>query len=205
MVEPQDQILRVVVGISGGSGSIYAVRLLETLKKLSVETHLVATLAARQTLVLETDYKISYLESLASHTHRINDITATLASGSFRTDGMVIIPASMKTVGGLANGYSENLLLRAAEVTLKERRPLIMVPRETPLSIIDLENLLRLARAGVIIVPAMPGFYHRPKTIDDLVNHLVGKVLDLLNIEHNLYKRWEGPKTFKLASELPSE
>jgi 4-hydroxy-3-polyprenylbenzoate decarboxylase len=184
----------IVVGLSGGSGIIYGVRFLEALKKLGVKTDLVMTTAAKETLGLETDYKVSYVESLATRTHRVNDIAAPLASGSFQTDGMVIIPASMKTVAGVASGYADNLLLRAAEVTLKERRPLIIVPRETPLSIIDLENLLRLARAGVIIAPAMPAFYHRPKDIEELVNHPVGKVLDLLKIENHLFPRWEGPK-----------
>jgi flavin prenyltransferase len=185
----------IVVGLSGASGVIYGVRLLEALKHLDVESHLVVSKAAMETLVLETEYKLDYVESLASHNHRINDIASPLASGSFRTDGMVVIPASMKTIGGIAHGYSENLLLRAAEVTLKERRPLIVVPRETPFSIIDIENLLTLARAGVAVAPAMPGFYNRPKTLSDLEDNLVGKVLDLLHIEHRLGARWEGPQT----------
>jgi 4-hydroxy-3-polyprenylbenzoate decarboxylase len=138
---------------------------------------------------------------LASYNHRINDVAAPPASGSFKTEGMVVIPASMKTIGGMAHGYADNLLLRSAEVTLKERRPLIVVPRETPLSIIDIENLLRLARAGVIIVPAMPAFYNRPKTLEDIENNLAGKVLDLLHIEHNLADRWEGPRKRSTARE----
>jgi len=185
--------LAIVVGLSGASGVVYGVRFLETLKSLKIETHLIMSQGARETLAVETNYKQSYVESLASHVHRINDIAASLASGSFKTNGMVVIPASMKTVAGMAHGYADNLLLRAAEVTLKERRPLIVVPRETPFSIIDIENLLTLARAGAIVVPAMPAFYHKPKTLEDIMDHLVGKVLDLLQIEHNLYDRWQGP------------
>ncbi len=186
--------MAVVVGLSGASGVVYGVRFLEVLKSLKIESHLIMSQGAMETLALETDYKLSYVRSLATYEHRINDIAAPLASGSFKTDGMVVIPASMKTIGGMAHGYADNLLLRAAEVTLKERRPMIVVPRETPLSIIDIENLLTLARAGVIVVPAMPQFYNRPKTLDDMVNNLVAKVLDLLRIEHRLADRWEGPR-----------
>ena len=181
------------MGISGGSGVVYGVRLLQVLKELKRETHLVMSSAARETLVLETSYKVSEVESMASKAYRIGDIAAALASGSFKTDGMVIIPCSMKTLAGVAGGYSDNLMLRAAEVTLKERRPLLLVPRESPLTTIHIENMLRAARAGAIILPAMPAFYSRPKTIDDLVDHLVGKVLDLLKIEHTIYRRWQGP------------
>ena len=187
--------MAIVVGLSGASGVVYGVRFLEALKSLKVESHLIISQGAMETLALETDYKLSYVESLATRNHRVNDIAAPPASGSFKTDGMVVIPASMKTVGGIAHGYADNLLLRAAEVTLKERRPLIVVPRETPFSIIDIENLLTLARAGVAIVPAMPAFYNRPKTLADIEDNLVGKVLDLLHIEHQLVDRWEGAGT----------
>ena len=189
----------LIVGISGGSGVVYGVRLLEVLKEMKKETHLIMTTAARETLVLETSYKVSKVESLASKTYRINDIAAAPASGSFRTEGMVIIPCSMKTLAGVASGYSDNLMLRVAEVTLKERRPLLLVPRETPLTSIHIENMLRATRAGAIMVPAMPAFYSRPKTMDDIVDHLVGKVLDLLKIDHALYKRWQGPGSAKGA------
>ncbi len=185
--------MAIIVGLSGASGVVYGVKFLEALKSLKVESHLIISQGAKSTLALETGYKLSYVESLASHNHSIADIAAPPASGSFKTDGMVVIPASMKTIGGMAHGYAENLLLRAAEVTLKERRRLIVVPRETPLSMIDIENLLTLARAGAIIVPAMPAFYNRPKTLDDIENNLVAKVLDLLQIEHNLADRWTGP------------
>jgi flavin prenyltransferase len=179
--------------MSGGSGVVYGVRLLEVLKQLKVEAHLIISTAAQETLVIETNYKVGYVESLASRVYRFNDIAAAPASGTFRTQGMIVIPCSMKTLAGIATGYSDNLLLRAAEVTLKERRPLVLVPRETPLTTIHLENMLRVARAGAILLPAMPGFYDRPKTIDELVDHVVGKVLDIMNIEHDLYKQWTGP------------
>ena len=180
--------------MSGGSGVIYGVRLLEVLKRLKVEAHLVVSTAAQETLAIETNHKIRHVESLATHVYRFNDIAAAPASGTFRTQGMVVIPCSMKTLAGIASGYSDNLLLRAAEVTLKERRPLVLVPRETPLTTIHIENMLRVAQAGAIVLPAMPGFYDRPKTLDDLVNHVVGKVLDVLNIDHDLYGQWTGPR-----------
>lgn len=186
--------MRLVVGLSGGSGIIYGVRFLEVLRELGVESHLIFTPAAKKTLVLETDYTVSQVESLATRVYGVGDIAAPPSSGSFKTDGMVVIPCSMKTLAGIASGYSDNLLLRAADVTLKERRPLILVLRETPLNIIHIENMLRAAQAGAVIAPAMPAFYHKPKTIEDLLNHQVGKVLDLLGVEHNLFERWMGPK-----------
>jgi 4-hydroxy-3-polyprenylbenzoate decarboxylase len=186
--------LRLVVGISGGSGVIYGIRLLEVLRELKVDTHLIMSTAGKETIVLETDWKVAQVESLASKVYAFNDIASSLSSGSFQTDGMVIMPCSMKTLAGVASGYSDNLILRAAEVTLKERRPLILVPRETPFTAIHIENLLKVARSGGIIVPAMPAFYHRPKEISELVDHLVGKVLDLLKLEHTLYRRWSGPR-----------
>jgi polyprenyl P-hydroxybenzoate/phenylacrylic acid decarboxylase-like protein len=186
--------LAVIVGLSGASGVVYGISFLEALKRLRIESHLIVTRDAMKTIAIETDYKLSFVESLATYNHRISDTTAPLASGSFKTDGMVVIPASMKTVSGIACGYADNLLLRAAEVTLKEERPLIIVPRETPLSIIDIQNLLTLAKAGATIVPAMPAFYNRPKTLEDIQNTLVAKVLDLLHVDHELAERWEGPR-----------
>lgn len=185
--------VRLVIGISGASGAVYGIRALEVLKKLGVETHLILTDAAHETIRLETNHKASEVEKLATEVHGIDDITSKLASGSYRTDGMAIIPCSMKTLSGVASGYADNLLLRAAGVTLKERRPLVLVVRETPLTLIDMENMVTAARAGATILPAMPAFYHRPKTIDDLVNQVVGKALDLLGVEHDLSRRWEGP------------
>ena len=183
---------RLVVGISGASGVIYGIRALEVLKQLRYETHLVMTPAAKITIAAETNYSPALVEKLASRVHKFSDIAASISSGSFQTNGMAIIPCSMHTLGALASGAAENLLVRAADVTLKERRRLVVVPREAPLTLIHLENMVKLTQAGAIIVPASPAFYHRPKSIDDLVDHLVGKVLDQLGVEHNLFKRWEG-------------
>src|SRR5271166_2124627 len=183
---------KFVVGISGASGVIYGIRLLEVLKKEKIESHLIMTPAAKITISAETNYSALSVEKLASKVYRYNDIAAVISSGSFKTDGMILIPCSMHTLGALASGVSDNLLLRAAEVTMKEHRPLVLVPRETPLSLIHIENMARLARAGVIILPAMPGFYEHPKSVSDMVNHLVGKVLDIMGVEHNLFKRWGG-------------
>jgi flavin prenyltransferase len=184
--------MRIVVGISGGSGVIYGIRLLEVLKKLKIESHLVISSAGSITIKAETNFTARYVESLATKSYRFLDISAPISSGSFLTDGMVIMPCSMHTLGAIATGTADNLLTRGAEVALKERRPLILVPRETPMTLVHLENLVKVAQAGAIVVPAMPAFYTHPKTVDDLVDHLVGKVLDLLKIEHNLFKRWEG-------------
>lgn len=183
---------RFVVGITGASGVTYGIRLLEVLKKSKIETHLVMTPAAKITIAAETDYVAQTVERLASKVYRYNDIAATISSGSFRTDGMIVIPCSMHAVGALASGVADNLLLRAAEVTMKERRILVLVPRETPLSLIHLENMERLARSGVCILPAMPGFYERPTSVSQMVDHLVGKVLDILRIENDLFPRWSG-------------
>lgn len=181
-----------VVGITGASGVIYGIRLLEVLKKSRIETHLVITPAAKITIAAETEYTAQAVERLASKVYRYNDIAAAISSGSFRTDGMIVIPCSMHAIGALASGVADNLLLRAAEVTMKERRILVLVPRETPLSLIHLENMERLARAGACILPAMPGFYERPKSVSQMVDHLVGKVLDILGVENDLFARWNG-------------
>jgi 4-hydroxy-3-polyprenylbenzoate decarboxylase len=186
--------VRLVVGISGASGAIYGIRALQVLKKCGAETHLILTDAARKTIRLETTFSEEGVEKLASEVHSIGDLTSKLASGSFQTDGMIVIPCSMKTLAGIATGYSDNLLLRAADVTLKERRRLVLVARETPLSLIHLENMVKVTRAGAIVLPAMPAFYNKPKTIDDLVDQVVGKALDLLGVEHNLTRSWEGVK-----------
>lgn len=183
---------KVVVGVTGGSGVIYGIRLLEVLKKHKIETFLVVSPAAGITIKAETDHGVSYLEKLATKTFRFNDIAAPISSGSFLFDAMVVIPCSMHTLGALASGTADNLVTRAAEVTLKERRTLIVVPRETPMTLIHLENMVKIAHAGAIVVPAMPAFYHRPKSLDDIINHLVGKVLDLLAIKHDEFTRWNG-------------
>ena len=185
--------MRLIIGISGASGAVYGIRALQVLKKLGVETHLVMTNAALETIRLETDYDKTEVERLATETHRIDDITSNVASGSYRTDGMLVIPCSMKTLAGIASGYSDNLLLRAADVTLKERRRLVLVVRETPLSLIHLENMVTVTRAGGVVLPAMPAFYNKPKTVDALIDQVVGKALDLLGVDHKLLKRWDGP------------
>jgi 4-hydroxy-3-polyprenylbenzoate decarboxylase len=183
--------MQIIVGISGASGGIYAVRLLKILGDLNVKTHLVITKNGERIIELETGFSKNEIINLATYLYDIKDLTSPIASGSFRTNGMVIIPCSMKTLAGIAIGYSSNLLLRAADVTLKEKRPLVLVPRETPLSVIHLENMCKAARAGAIILPAMPAFYNKPKSIDELVNYIIGKILDIFEIQHNLYKRWK--------------
>lgn len=183
--------MKLIIGISGASGIIYGVRLLEVLKRINIETHLIFTPIVEKILEQETSLKKQDLLLLANYCYEINDLAAAISSGSFITHGMIIIPCSMKTLAGISCGYSDNLLLRAADVTLKEKRPLIIVPRETPLRKIHLENMLSLANEGVTILPAMPGFYINPKTIDDIINHIVGKVLDVLKINHDLYQRWK--------------
>ena len=188
--------MRIIVGISGSTGAIYGIRLLEVLRQQpDIETHLVMSNPAKQTIVLETDYTVERVEALAHKVHRINDVAASISSGSFKTAGMAVIPCSMKTLSGIANSFNDNLLVRAADVTLKERRRLVIVPRETPLHLGHLRLIQHVAETGAIIAPPMPAFYHRPKTIDDIVNQTVSRVLDLLEIEHaSLFKRWTGPE-----------
>lgn len=182
--------MRVIVGISGGSGGIYGVALLKVLQELNVETHLVVTSMGEYVVEHECGVTLEELKGLATYFHDNKDLAAPIASGSFKTDAMVIIPSSMKTVASIANGISDNLLTRAADVIIKEKRKLVVVPRETPLSTIHLENMLKLARAGVTVLPATPGFYSHPESIGDIVSIIVGRVLDQLDIEHNLTKRW---------------
>ena len=189
--------MKLIVGISGASGVIYGVRFLEALNSKNIETHLVVTPLAEKILEQETNFKKQKLIELATYHYKINDLAAPISSGSFLTQGMVIIPCSMKTLAGISCGYSDNLLLRAADVTLKEKRTLIIVPRETPLRKVHLENMLRLANEGATILPAMPGFYYKPKTLDDVINHIVGKVLDILRIDNNLYQRWHKEEKIK--------
>ncbi len=188
--------MRIVVGLSGSTGAIYGIRLLQVLRECNnVETHLVISNPAKQTILLETDYKVEDVELLAHHVHRHNDIAASISSGSFKTNGMVVIPCSIKTLSSIANSYNDNLLVRAADVTLKEHRRLVLVLRETPLHIGHLRLMTRAAEIGAILLPPMPAFYHRPKSIDDIVNQTVGRALDLLDIDHpDLFKRWTGPQ-----------
>jgi len=199
-VEGASPPMRLIVGISGASGAIYGIRALQALRDLGVETHLVVTDAALETIRLETDFKKADVVELATETHKLADITSKIASGSYQTNGMLVIPCSMKTLAGIASGYSDNLLLRAADVTIKERRRLVLVVRETPLSLIHIENMAAVTRAGAIVLPAMPAFYHRPKTVAALVDQVVGKAFDMLGIEHHLLKRWEGRGEERLRS-----
>jgi 4-hydroxy-3-polyprenylbenzoate decarboxylase len=187
---------RLVVGISGASGVIYGIRLLEVLRDIpDVETHLVMSAAARQTIVLETDHATPDVEALADLVYKPGDIAATLSSGSFKTMGMVVIPASMGTLSDIANSSSDNLLARAADVTLKERRRLVVVPRETPLHLGHLRLLVQVAEIGAIVCPPVPAFYQRPQTIGQIIDHTLSRILDLLEIEppQELSTRWAGP------------
>jgi 4-hydroxy-3-polyprenylbenzoate decarboxylase len=182
--------LKLIVGITGSTGVIYGVRVLEVLKEKNIQTHLIITEWAKKCLAMETNLSIDYVKSLATSTSDEANMAAGISSGTHRIDGMIIIPCTMKTLSSIAVGYDETLIARAAGVTLKESRKLVLVPRETPLTAINLENMLKLARLGVVILPPVPGFYTKPKTIDDIVNHTVGKCLDQFNIEHDLFKRW---------------
>lgn len=183
--------MRLVIGITGSTGIIYGIRMLEVLKKCKVETHLIMTEWAKKCLVLETKYNLKHVKSLADSYSDDTNMAASVSSGTYKTDGMIVIPCSMKTLSSIANGYDENLVARAAGVTIKESRKLVLVTRETPFTSINLENMLKLARIGVIILPPIPGFYNKPKTIDDIVDHTVGKCLDQFDIEHKLFKRWK--------------
>ena len=185
---------RLIVGISGATGAIYGIRLLEVLAKSNVETHLVITEAAQKTILMETDWKVEKVKSLAKVVYDIQDIGANIASGSFQSEGMVVIPCSIKSLSAIANSFNVNLLIRAADVTLKERHKLALVVRETPLHKGHLDLMLRVTDMGATLLPPIPAFYFYPKTIDDLINHTVGKVLDLLGINHHLFERWGSPK-----------
>lgn len=183
----------LVIGSTGATGIIYTVRILEKLKNIeNINTHLIISDWATTNLSIETPYDINYLKSLATYTYDYKDLSAKVSSGSFLVDGMIILPCSMKTLSAISNGYSDNLITRAADVTLKEGRKLVICPRETPLSPIHLENMLKLSRLGVSIMPPMPGFYSNPKTLDDIVDHHVMRVLDQFRINICNEKRWGG-------------
>lgn len=183
---------RYVVAITGASGATYGIRLLEVLKNLGVETHGIISSAGVANLRIERGSSPKDFASLCKVTYDERDVGAGPASGSFLMKGMVIVPCSMKTLGCVAHGISDNLITRSAEVCLKEHRKLILVPRETPLSLVHLRNMVLAAEAGATILPAMPGFYHGPKDVHDLVDHVVGKILDALGIQHDLFHRWAG-------------
>ncbi len=184
--------MRIVVGISGGSGAIYGVSLLKALKELNVETHLVVSTMGEYVTNHECGVSLEDLKSMATYYHDNKNLAAPISSGSFKVDKTIIVPCSMKTVASIANGFSDNLLTRACDVTLKEQRKLILVPRETPLSQIHLENMLKLSRMGVTIFPPSPGFYNHPETLEDVVLNITGRLLDMLDIDNNLIKRWNG-------------
>ena len=184
--------MKIVVGMTGASGSIYTVRLLEVLREAGCEVHFVASESGWQVIEYECGLTQADIEKRVERVYDVNQIGSAIASGSFRIDAMVIVPCSMRTLGGIANGIADNLLMRAADVAMKEGRPLYIVPRETPLSAIHLENMLKLARLGVRIIPAMPGFYHRPQNMDELIDMMVGKICDQIGVEHTLFERWKG-------------
>lgn len=182
--------MRLIVGISGATGSIYGIRLLEILKEKKHETHLIISSPSKEIILHETSYSIQAVENLASYVYKNEDLSASISSGSFKTDGMVVIPCSIKTLSGIAHSYGENLMTRVADVTLKERRKLVLVVRETPLHQGHIELMLRASRMGAILSPPFPAFYFNPKTINDLIDHMVGRVLDLFNIDNDLFVRW---------------
>ena len=187
--------MNLVIGVTGATGTVYAVRLLEYLKDIEeIKTHLIMSKWAINNLEVETDYSLDYVYSLADVVHDNENLGASVASGSFITEGMIILPCSMKTLSSISNGFSSTLIDRAADVILKEGRKLVISPRETPLSSIHLENMLKLSKIGVRIVPPMPGFYSKPKSMDDIINHHVMKILDQFNINICNDLRWEGNK-----------
>jgi len=185
--------MRLIVGISGASGVIYGIRLLEVLKGLKdVETHLIISNGGKLNISLETKKDLRQVEKLASFVHSDQNLAATIASGSYHTDGMIVAPCSMKTLSGIVNSYADSLMVRAADVVLKERRRLVLVPREMPLHEGHCRLLYDAAHMGAIIAPPMPAFYNEPATVDDIINHTVGRLLDLFGIDSGIVKRWRG-------------
>jgi flavin prenyltransferase len=192
---------RIVVGMTGATGAVLGVELLRRLAQCpDVQTHLVVSRWARATIHLETQLSVRDVEGLADVVHSWDDQSAAISSGSFRVEGMIIVPCSMKTLAGIRTGYADGLIARAADVTLKERRRLVLVPRETPLSEIHLDNMLALTRMGAIVVPPMPAFYNHPASIDDVVEHIVTRILDQFDIDSPDAKRWNGVSSQKAAS-----
>ena len=183
---------RVIVGLSGATGSIYGIRILQVLHKIpDIETHLVMSKAAKMTLQVETPHTVKEVEAMADMVHDINNIGASIASGSFRTEGMVIAPCSMKSMGGIVMSVGGDLLVRASDVILKERKKLVLVVRETPLHLGHLESMAQLTRMGAVIFPPVPAFYHRPKTLDDVINQTVARILDQFGVETDMFHRWD--------------
>lgn len=184
--------MRIVVGISGASGAIYGVRTLQALRHLGVETHLVLSETAGETIAYETPYTVDDVLAMADKVYPVDDVASAISSGSYRTDGMIVAPCSIKTLSGVANSYNDNLLTRAADVSLKERRKLVLVVRETPLHLGHLRLMTAVSEMGAVLLPPMPAFYHKPQNIDDIVNQTVGKVLDQFGLDASLFKRWTG-------------
>lgn len=184
--------MRVIVALTGASGIIYGIRLLEELRRAGIDVHLVVSEAAKKIMAHETAYDLAEVRKLAQETYGEEDIAAVLASGSFQYHGAVIVPCSLKTLAALAHGYAHNLITRMGLCALKEGRKLVVVPRETPLDVASLRNLVSVRENGAVVLPAMPGFYHHPHSINDLINYVVGKILDQLGIPHQLYERWKG-------------
>ena len=184
--------MKIIVGITGATGTIYGVRLLERLREAGVETHLVISRWGARTLIHETPCSREYVEALASVSYPPGDMGAAISSGSFRTDGMIVAPCSAKTLAAIAHGYGDNLIHRAADVVLKERRRLVLAVREAPFSDINLENMLKLSRMGAVVLPPLPAFYNHPRTIDDLVDHSVSRMLDQFGLETSGVERWAG-------------
>ena len=194
--------MRLIVGISGASGVIYGIRMLEVLQDHpEVETHLVLSNGGKLNIALETDWAVKDVEALADEVHSDQNLAATIASGSFNTGGMVVAPCTMKTLSGIVHSYADTLIVRAADVVLKEQRKLVLMPRETPLHAGHCKLLLEATQLGAQLAPPMPAFYNDPKTIDDLVNHNVGRVLDLFGIDNSIVKRWAGAQPRKKAAE----
>lgn len=184
---------RMIVGISGSSGVIYGIRLLEVLRGIEgIETHLVMSSAAKMNVPIETDFSIKDVEKLADIVYKTQDVAASISSGSFKTEGMIVAPCSMKSLSGIVNSYSDNLLTRAADVVLKEGRKLVLMPRETPLHAGHCKLLYEAAQMGIFIAPPVPAFYNRPKSLDDIINHSIGRVLDLFELNPGMVKRWSG-------------
>ena len=187
--------MQLIIGISGASGVIYGIRLLEALREApEVETHLVLSNGGKVNIALETDWKVRDVEALADVVYSDSDVAATIASGSFRTGGMIVAPCSMKTLSAIANSHASNLLVRAADVTLKEGRRLVLAPRETPLHAGHLRLMREAALMGAVVAPPVPGFYAKPETVDDIINHTVGRLMDLFGLDTGLVRRWPGGK-----------
>ncbi|WP_437615644.1 non-oxidative hydroxyarylic acid decarboxylases subunit B [Erwinia sp. V71] len=192
--------MKLVVGMTGATGAAMGVRVLRALKELDVETHLVISKWARATIQMETPYSVQEVIALATRSYSEHDQAAAISSGSFRADGMIVVPCSMKTLAAIRCGYGDGLINRAADVTLKEQRKLVLVPRESPLNAIHLENMLALTRAGALMLPPMPAFYNHPATTDDIINHTVSRILDQFGLDNDLTRRWSGPRSSSLTA-----